>query len=94
MKNGFADLPRESLASRLADILCASGANETIYETLKAIRFEIGAVREDVSDVKADIRGVKSHMAGFMQSEVARDGAIASVQSRLDRIERRLDLTN
>ena len=31
-------------------------------------------------------------MAGFMQSEVAQDSALASMQMRLERIERRLEL--
>ena len=68
--------------------------NELIFETLKALRGEIASLREEFSDMKADIRGIKSHMAGFMQSEVARDGAFAAFQVRLERIERRLDLAN
>lgn len=45
-----------------------------------------------LTDLKTDMRGMKGHMAAFMQSEVAQDGTLASIQSRLDRIERRLDL--
>ncbi|EYD77795.1 hypothetical protein Rumeso_00522 [Rubellimicrobium mesophilum DSM 19309] len=47
---------------------------------------------DQVSDLSAEIRAIKSHMAGFMQNEVAQDGAIATIRQRLDRIERRLDL--
>ena len=47
---------------------------------------------DNLTDLKTDMRGLKGHMAAFMQSEVAQDGAIASIQSRLDRIERRLEL--
>ena len=39
-----------------------------------------------------DLRGVKQHMAAFLTSEVNQDADIASLKSRLERIERRLDL--
>ncbi len=44
--------------------------------------------------LKIDMRGVKGHMASFMQSEVAQDNAIATLQAGLDRIERRLELSD
>jgi hypothetical protein len=47
---------------------------------------------DQVSDLSAEVRAIRSHMAGFMQNEVAQDGAIASIRLRLDRIERRLGL--
>lgn len=68
--------------------------NELILEHLKSIQAKLAAVASDVQDVKADLRGVKGHMASFMQSEVAQDGAIAALQSSLERIELRLDLTS
>ena len=66
--------------------------NELLMETLKAIQSKLSAIGEDIADVKNDVRGVKSHMAGFMQTEVAQDSAIASIKERLERIERRLEL--
>lgn len=66
--------------------------NELLLETLKAIQSKLGKVADDIVDLKSDMRGVKGHMAAFMQSEVAQDGTLASIQIRLDRIERRLDL--
>ncbi|MEL6913334.1 MAG: hypothetical protein AAFP13_02410 [Pseudomonadota bacterium] len=67
--------------------------NELLLETLKAMQTKLGEISSDVQDVKTDLRGVKGHMAAFMQSEVAQDGAMAAIQLRLDRIERRLDLS-
>lgn len=66
--------------------------NELLLETLKAIQAKINDMANDLSDVKADMRGLKGHMAAFMQSEVAQDGAVAAIQTKIDRIERRLDL--
>ncbi|MFV0382614.1 hypothetical protein [Paracoccus sp. (in: a-proteobacteria)] len=66
--------------------------NELILEHLKAIQAKLSEMSGDLHDLKTDLRGVKGHMASFMQSEVAQDGAIAALQERLDRIERRLEL--
>lgn len=66
--------------------------NELLLETLKAIQSKLFQMADDLTDLKTDMRGMKGHMAAFMQSEVAQDGALASIQSRLDRIERRLEL--
>jgi hypothetical protein len=66
--------------------------NELLLETLKAIQTKIAKVADDITDLKTDVRGIKGHMAAFMQSEVAQDGSLASIQARLDRIERRLEL--
>ena len=67
--------------------------NELLLETLKAIQSKLSDIANDVVDLKADMRGIKGHMAAFMQSEVAQDGAIASIQSKIDRIERRLEIS-
>ena len=45
-------------------------------------------------EMTGELRSIKAHMAAFMQSEVARDGVMASILDRLDRIERRLELQN
>ena len=66
--------------------------NELLLETLKAVQSKLTKVADDIADLKTDMRGMKGHMAAFMQSEVAQDGTLASIQSRLERIERRLEL--
>ena len=66
--------------------------NQLLLEHLKAIQSKLSTMANDINDLKSDVRGFKSHMAGFMQSEVAQDSAIAAMQVRLERIERRLEL--
>ena len=66
--------------------------NELLFEQLKAIQTKLGLIASDIADVKTDIRGGKAHMAAFLESEVAQDGAMAALQTRMERIERRLDL--
>ena len=74
--------------------MAANGANELLLETLKAIQSKLTDIASDIVDLKADMRGMKGHMAAFMQSEVAQDGAIASIQLRIERIEQRLNLVD
>ena len=66
--------------------------NQLLLEYLEPIQSKLSAMANDIVDLKSDMRGLKSHMAGFMQSEVAQDSAIATMQTRLERIERRLEL--
>ena len=72
--------------------MSAKVTNQLLLEHLEAIQSTLGSMANDVSDLKSDMRGLKSHMTGFMQSEVAQDSAIATMQTRLERIERRLEL--
>ena len=66
--------------------------NLLLLEHLKAIQSKLSSMASDIGDLKSDMRGLKSHMAGFMQSEVAQDGSMAAMQTRLERIEHRLEL--
>jgi hypothetical protein len=65
-----------------------------IFETLKAMQSKLSDMAGDLHDLKNDVRGVKGHMAAFMQSEVSQDSALAAIQTRLARIERRLDINS
>ena len=51
-------------------------------------------IEDGQKDMAADIRILKGHMAAFMESEIRQDGAIATMQTRLERIEKRLDLVD
>ena len=68
--------------------------NELLLETLKAIQTKLSDIASDIHDLKADMRGMKGHMAAFMQGEVGQDGAIASIQMKIDRIEKRHGLVD
>jgi uncharacterized protein with ACT and thioredoxin-like domain len=70
-----------------------NGANEFLLETLKAIQAKLSDMAGDLHDLKTDMRGLKGHRTAFMQSEVAQDGSIASIQARIERIERRLEIS-
>ncbi|WBU51777.1 hypothetical protein [Paracoccus sp. SCSIO 75233] len=64
--------------------------NELLLEHLKAIQSKLVRTDERIGHIEGDTRVIKGHLAGFMQAELHQDAAIASLQARLDRIERRL----
>lgn len=68
--------------------------NALMCETLRALWADIARVETRVDDLAGDFRSMKGPMAAFMQIEVAQDGAVASIKSRLDRIERRLEISD
>ena len=45
-------------------------------------------------EIVNELRSVKTHMSAFMQSELAQDSSMASILMRIEKIERRLDLTS
>lgn len=50
-------------------------------------------IENNQKDLAADLRILKGHMAGFMQAETRQDGVMASMLDRIERIEKRLDLS-
>ena len=67
-------------------------AEQLLLEHLKAIQSKLSPMADDIAGLQSDMRVIKSHMAGLLHSEVAQDGAIASMQARLDRLERHPEL--
>jgi len=43
--------------------------------------------------MRSEMAVIKQHMAAFMSHEVTQDSDIASIKARLERIERRLELS-
>lgn len=62
--------------------------NELLLETLKAMQGKLSDIASDLHDLKIDMRGMKGHMA-----KVAQDNAIASLQNRIEHIERHLEIS-
>jgi hypothetical protein len=45
-------------------------------------------------EMTAELRSLKTHMSAFLQAELSQDSSIASILHRLEKIERRLDLSS
>ena len=67
-------------------------AENLVLEHLKRIQAQMSRFEERLNEVAADMRGMKQHMAAFMTSEANQAAAIAALQHRPERVERRLDL--
>lgn len=68
--------------------------NELLLEHLKALRHDAQLARDERREIRDEIRTVKAHVAALVQSDLNRDGQHASIYARLDRIERRLELSD
>lgn len=65
-----------------------------VLRYLRKLDEKIDRIDERQQETNAELRSIKTHLSAFMQAELAQDGAIASIPARLDKIERRLDLSN
>ena len=68
--------------------------NELLLEHLKAMQSRLTSLEEGQADIKTTLIGMQQHMTGFMTGATAHESAIASIQTRLTRIERRLDISD
>lgn len=68
--------------------------NELLYETLKAIRADIGSIKSTLADHGRQLIEVRRQL-NSMQAEIIRsDEHMLGLDARLDRIERRLELSD
>ena len=74
----------------MAEIL----TSELILEHLKALGEDAKNARLERHEIRDEIRAMKAHLAGLVQSDLNRDGQQGNVFQRLERIERRLELTD
>ncbi len=75
--------------------------NQLMIEHLKRLHNGQSQVLERLESIEADMRSVKSYlgtikhdMATLIDASAAQDTIIAAMRTRIDRIERRLDLTD
>ena len=66
--------------------------NELIYEVVKAIQADIAELKERVGSIEPTQRAMRSQLAGLVTSDLDRDGDLAALRARVERIERRLEL--
>jgi chromosome segregation ATPase len=71
----------------------AEVTNELMLEHLKAIQAKLSEHDRRFDELSTDLRSLKAHMAGFMSNEVNQDAVIAALRERIERIERRLEIT-
>jgi hypothetical protein len=65
-----------------------------VLDQLRAIRTELARVADDVRGLRTEMMSVRHHVRGLELAQDVDHGDIATIRSRLDRIERRLELTD
>ena len=66
--------------------------NSLLLEHLKRIQADLSEVKRDVRGVKSEIVSLRTIMGEFLKADARREGSIASLEVRVERIERRLDI--
>jgi hypothetical protein len=63
-----------------------------VLEQLRAIRGEIGKLVGEMHTMRVEMTAMRQHMAGSLTIQEHDHVEIADIKSRLDRIEKRLEL--
>jgi hypothetical protein len=69
-------------------------STELLYEVLKTIQVRLAGVDGKVDELKHDMQAMRSHMIGIQQEISGIHATLVRHELRLDRIERRLELTD
>jgi hypothetical protein len=65
-----------------------------VPEQLRAIRGDIGKLVNEMQTMRVEMTAVRQHMAGMMTIQEHDHVDIAGIKTRLDRIEKRLELAD
>ena len=72
----------------------AQVSTELLYEVLKSIQTRLAGVDGKIDELKHDLQAMLSHMIGVQQEISGIHATLVRHELRLDRIERRLELTD
>ena len=67
---------------------------ELIYEILKTLKRDFGEMRSSVGEVKTELNAIRGHMVSLQQDVHNIYGILGRQDSHLERIERRLELSD
>ena len=65
-----------------------------VLEQLRAIRGDLGRVADEMQTMRVEMTAMRQHMAGMMTIQEHDHVDIAGIKSRLERIEKRLELAD
>jgi hypothetical protein len=67
--------------------------NELVYEVLKAIQTRLAGVDGKIDELKQEMQSFRTHMVGLQQGINGIHSTLVRHETRLDRIEQRLELS-
>ena len=66
--------------------------NELIFEVLKSMQARMSNVEDGLRDIKGELVGIRGHMIATQSDIQNIYGRLGSIEVRVERIERRLDI--
>jgi tetrahydromethanopterin S-methyltransferase subunit G len=69
-------------------------SNELIYDVLKQVQQRLDRVDHKVDELKSEMNAMRGHMISLQQDTQNIYGILGRSEVRLDRIERRLELSD
>ena len=69
-------------------------SNELIYDALKQVQQRLDRVDHKVDELKSEMNAMRGHMISLQQDTQNIYGILGRSEVRLDRIERRLELSD
>ena len=72
----------------------AEVSNELIYEVLKQVQQRLDRVDHKVDELKSEMNALRGHMISLQQDTHNIYGVLGRQDTRLERIERRLELSD
>jgi septation ring formation regulator EzrA len=69
-------------------------SNELIYEVLKQVQQRLDRVDDKVDELKSEMNALRGHMISLQQDTHNIYGVLGRQDTRLERIERRLELSD
>jgi hypothetical protein len=70
-----------------------ANTDNLVLEHLRAIRSDIARLANRMETMSVELTAIRQHLGGVVTIQDHDHGDIAEIKSRLDRIERRLELT-
>lgn len=72
----------------------AEVTNELIYEVLKKVQEDVGSLRNDVRSIREEMIAMRGHLNAVQRDVANIYDRLAVLDMRVDRIERRLELSD
>ncbi|MGR3490681.1 MAG: hypothetical protein ACU0DW_01375 [Shimia sp.] len=67
---------------------------EFLLEHFRALRGDIAHLKDEMRFVRGDLNVLRQHVGGLVQSDLARDDRFVTIEERISRLERRLELSS
>lgn len=68
--------------------------NESLFEVLKRIQTKLDTLEQKIDDLGVRLLAVEQHMSALQISEYRQNSELDRLRSRIERIEKRLDLVD